>query len=574
MAWLDKPLTGRGEYATGSTASEATAGLVINEGGDMSETPAPDTAPPDQDEQRLAELGYKQELERSWGGFTNFAISFSIISILAGTFTTYGQAWNNGGPVAVVWGWAILSIFILIIGLNMSEIVSAYPTAGGIYYIAAKMGGPVWGWFTGWFNLIGLVGVVASVDYFAAQFLSITISLFNSDWAGGNPFDLKWVFLLYLILLTIHVILNLFPSHILAYWNNTSAFWHIGGPVIVVLLLIFAVSDHQSASFVFTQTINNSGFFSGDSGGPGFWFYVVPLGFLLTQYTITGFDASAHMSEETHGASKAAAQGIWRSIFYSAVGGWLLLVAFTFAATKTDVINGVVTDQGNFYGVGSVVTIFATSMGLAAFKVIMIISTIGQIFCAGSGMTSASRMMYAFSRDRATPGWRLWSKVNTSHAPVNATLAIAVACVIVALPALLGNEGGIPYAFLALVAITVIGLYIAYVIPIYLRWRMGDSFVPGPWTLGKKYKWMAPIAVIEVIVVCIYFSAPFSPLGIPWNDGFALDNGAVQYAPVVVFGVILVVGLWWLVSARKWFTGPISNVEKPVESTSTESAPS
>ena len=118
----------------------------------MSTTPAIH----DQDEQRLAELGYKQELNRSWSGFQNFAISFTIISILAGCFTTYGQAWNNGGPIAISWGWPLISIPILIIGFCMSELVSAYPTAGGIYWWASKLGGPGWGWFTGWFNLIGL----------------------------------------------------------------------------------------------------------------------------------------------------------------------------------------------------------------------------------------------------------------------------------------------------------------------------------------------------------------------------------------------------------------------------------
>src|SRR6185503_17841916 len=106
------------------------------------------------DEQRLAELGYKQELSRSWSGFQNF-------SILAGCFTTYGQAFNNGGPIAISWGWPLISIPILIIGFCMSELVSAYPTAGGIYWWAATMGKPVHGWFTGWLNLIGLVAVTA-----------------------------------------------------------------------------------------------------------------------------------------------------------------------------------------------------------------------------------------------------------------------------------------------------------------------------------------------------------------------------------------------------------------------------
>ncbi len=507
----------------------------------------------DEDAKRLAELGYKQELERSWGGLTNFAISFSIISILAGCFTTYYQAWNNGGPFAVTWGWLILSAFILIIALCLAEIVSAFPTAGGVYYWAATLGGPGWGWFTGWFNLIGLIGVVASVDYFCAQFVAITISLFDSSF---EPFKLTNVFIIFLVILAIHVTVNVFPSHVLKFWNNISAYWHIAGASIVALILIFDPEKHQSFDFVFTERFNNSGFFEGGISGAGYFLYIIPLGFLLTQYTITGFDSCGHLAEETKGAALGAAKGMWKSVFYSAIGGWILLLLFTFAATNTDVINGIKTDDPGFYGVGSVVTIFATSLSLAGFKAIMIIACVGQIFCGGSGMTSGSRMLFAFARDGAVPGSKFFAKVTASHAPRNATLGIAGASLVVTAPALVGNEAGIPWVFYALAAITVIGLYIAYGIPIYLRWRMGDAFKAGPWTLGSKYKWMAPIAIIEILVVCVYFSAPFSPLGIPGKEGFALNNGAVQYAPVVVFGVVLFAGIWWVVSARKWFKGP------------------
>ena len=179
--------------------------------------------------------------------------------------------------------------------------------------------------------------------------------------------------------------------------------WHVIGPsIIVVILLFFTLHGHQSVSFVFTERINNSGFFNGSNSGLGYWFYVLPLGFLLTQYTQTGYDACAHLSEETQSASKAAARGLWQAIFWSAVGGWILLLLFTFAATNVDFINNVNGD--NPYGAGYVVGIFASSLSIASFKIVMVIATIGQFFCAGSGMTSASRMMFAFSRDRAVPG--------------------------------------------------------------------------------------------------------------------------------------------------------------------------
>src|ERR1700688_2353071 len=131
------------------------------------------------DEQRLAELGYTQELKRGWSGFSNFAISFSIISVLAGCFTTYGQAFKNGGPIAISIAWPLISLLILAVAVSMSELASAMPTAGGIYYWASKLGGPGWGWFTGWFNLIGLVAVVASVDYVCASFLMNLLGLYN-----------------------------------------------------------------------------------------------------------------------------------------------------------------------------------------------------------------------------------------------------------------------------------------------------------------------------------------------------------------------------------------------------------
>src|ERR1044071_599889 len=133
----------------------------------------------DDDSARLAELGYKQDLQRAWSSFSNFAISFTIISVLAGCFTTYFVAWNNGGPIAISWGWPIICGLILLVAFSMAELVSKYPTAGGIYYWASTMGGPRWGWFTGWFNWVGLVGVVASVVYGSAQFTNPLFRLYG-----------------------------------------------------------------------------------------------------------------------------------------------------------------------------------------------------------------------------------------------------------------------------------------------------------------------------------------------------------------------------------------------------------
>src|SRR3954449_2433170 len=150
-------------------------------------------------------------------------------------------------------------------------------------------------------------------------------------------------------------------------------------------------------------------------------------------------------------------------------------------------------------------------MGTGWVKLILIIAAIGQVFCGMACMTSASRMMYAFSRDGAVPGWRIWRRVNERRIPFNAVMAVAVLALILTLPALKGNKDGVTVAFTAVVSIGVIGLYLAYVIPIFLRWRMRDAVERGPWTLGRKYKWMNVVAIVEVlIVVVIYFNSPFS----------------------------------------------------------------
>jgi amino acid transporter len=503
------------------------------------------------DEQRLAELGYKQELKRGWSGFSNFAISFSIISILAGCFTTYGQAWNNGGPVAISIGWPVISLMVLLVAFSMSELASAMPTAGGIYYWASKLGGPAWGWFTGWFNLIGLVAVTASVDYAAATFLNSTLSFYNLHLFGVNfattsvQSALHHTFVLFVLLLAIHALINIFSSHLVAMFTNVSVWWHVIGVMVIIVLLIAVPSHHQSFSFVFGHRNNASGF-----NHNMYWFYVLPVGFLLTMYTITGYDASAHISEETHDAAIAAPKGVWRSVFYSAVFGWAVLLALTFAATNTKAISA---------AGGASQSIIETALSSAAAKAVLVISTIGQIFCGMACLTSASRMTFAFSRDGAVPGHNLWRRLGRNRTPTWAVVFVAVFALIITIPAYKGNHAGLPVAFLAVTSISVIGLYIAYVIPVFLRWRMGDRFQAGPWTLGGKHKWVNMIAIVWVGLCVIIFSLPFTPAAVPFGKTFSWS--AFNYAPLITIVVIAAVTIWYLASARRTFKGPVRTID-------------
>jgi amino acid transporter len=507
------------------------------------------------DERQLADLGYKQELSRAWSSFTNFAISFTIISVLAGCFTNFSFAWNAGGPVGISIGWPILCGFVLLVALSMAELTSAMPTAGGPYWWAARLGGKGWSWFTGWFNIVGLVGIVAGVGYGAAFFLQATLSLYGLkilgiDFATTNPSTiLHENFLLFLIILVFYTAVNIFADRLLALFNNISVGWHVIGVLVIIGLIAFVPSQHSSLGFVFGHRLNNTGFHGGATGGLFFWLYVLPVGFILTMYTQTGYDASAHTAEETRGAAVAAAQGVWKSVFYSAIAGWAVLLALVFAATHVDAINTA--------GGGSI-PIIETALSSWAAKFVLIICTVGQLFCGAAGLTSASRTWYAFSRDRGIPGWNLFRRVNAQRVPMYAVLGVSIAALIITIPAYWGTKTGVPWAYFAITAICTVGLYLAYIIPVYLRLRQGDKFEPGPWTLGHRYKWVNIGAIGFVVLVVYALDIPTVPAGVPWNHGFTLTS--VNYSPLVLL-VGVIVAIWWQISAKDRYSGPVRTID-------------
>jgi amino acid transporter len=506
------------------------------------------------DERLLAKLGYKQELMRSWSGFSNFAISFSIISILAGCFTSFGLGWNNGGPAAIAWGWPIVSVFILITGLCLAELVSAYPTSGGIYWWASKLGGAKAGYYTGWLNLIGLIAILASVAYGCATFLDLTLGTLSSSWLAG--YSLKRTFVMFVIILAASAIINIFSSHLLAIINNISVWWHVAGAAAVVLILILVPEHHASLADVFAKTINNTGIFGGDKGW-GWLLFVLPISAILTQYTITGYDASAHLSEETKSAANAAAKGIWQSIFYSGIGGWILLLSFLFAVQNADDVSA----KG-----GGVAAIFSQAMGSTWVVTVLFISTAGQFFCTTACQTSTSRMLFAFSRDRAVPGHQWWSKVSSSRVPANGVIITALIAAVITLPALVsvnitvnGQQVPTPVAFFAVVSIGVVGLYLCFAVPIYHRWKVGDSFDQGSWNLRGHWRWMAPIAIAEIVITSIIALLPYSNTGMPWDPSFEWKY--VNYTPILVGGTLFLLWVYWHLSVKKWFTGPVRQID-------------
>ncbi|HEX9032885.1 MAG TPA: amino acid permease [Streptosporangiaceae bacterium] len=476
------------------------------------------------DEEMLHKLGYAQELMRRMSGFSNFAVSFTIISILSGCLTLYYFGMTTGGPAEIVWGWPIVGIMTLFVGLAMAEVCSSYPTAGGLYYWAAKLArnkGPAWSWFTGWFNFLGQVAVTAGIDFGAAffinAFLNIQFGLGLAHWE---------TIVIFALVLLVHGLLNQFGIKLVARLNDISVWWHILGVLIIVGALTFAPSHHQSASFVFTKIVNMTGWHS--------TLYVILIGLLLAQYTFTGYDASAHMTEETHNAATSGPRGIVMSIVVSLFAGWVLLIGLTFAIQNYTTEVGAVVPPAQ---------IFVDAIGATGGKLLLLIVIGAQLFCGMSSVTANSRMIYAFSRDGALPGSATWHKVNhRTRTPTNAIWLAAVGALILGLPYLWNGT-----AYAAVTSIAVIGLYIAYVLPTFLRLRQGESFQRGPWHLGRWSYIVGWIAVVWVAVITILFMLPtISPI--------TVSN--FNYTIVAVAVVLGFAWIYWAVSAKNWFTGP------------------
>jgi len=483
------------------------------------------------DEQRLHELGYAQELMRRMSGFSNFAVSFTIISILSGCLTLFYFGMEEGGPAIIVWGWPIVGIFTLLVGLSMAEVCSSFPTAGGLYYWAAKLSprhGPVWSWFTGYFNFLGQVAITAGIDFGAALFINFLFSL----WFNFSVTTHWHTIVIYACVLLLHGMLNQFGIRLVALLNNVSVWWHITGVLLIVAVMIFGLkagAHHESAKYVFTDLENLSGFHVG-------WWYILPVGLLMAQYTFTGYDASAHMTEETHNAARSGPRGIVMSILISLIAGWILVIGITFAIQKA-----------NYTGEATAVVapgqIWIDAIGRTGAELLLLVAIGAQLFCGMSSVTANSRMIYAFSRDGALPGSRIWHVVNKrTRTPTNAIWLAAGGALILGLPYLWNSA-----AYGAVTAIATIGLYVAYVAPTYLRLRQGSNFQRGPWHLGRWSYVIGWIAVVWVVFIFFLFMLPqFGPIG----------YSTFNYTCIAVAVVIGYATLTWLLSARHWFTGP------------------
>lgn len=215
----------------------------------------------DADTLRLEALGYKQEMKRKFSRLTNYGVALSVVSVSSGLSSLFAYGMITGGPVVMVWAWILVSIFTLCVTIGMAEICSAYPTSGGLYYWAGilvpEKYKPVASWFTGWFNLIGQFAVTAAIDFGLSLLIASVISVgVDLQWSP-RPFH---IVLINLGIVATHGICNSMGSTLLKWLTHISVWWQLLAPIVVSLALLIGMkSDHQNATFVFTQFENYTG---------------------------------------------------------------------------------------------------------------------------------------------------------------------------------------------------------------------------------------------------------------------------------------------------------------------------
>lgn len=456
------------------------------------------------DSGELAKLGYSQELLRSMGPFQNFALSFSIISILTGAVTLYGDGLKWGGPLVMTVGWPLVALFTMFIAASLAELASAFPTAGALYHWASILGGPGAGWATAWLNTLGQFAVTAAIDFGLAQFLAPLIGL-EATRANVLP--------LFTALLVSHAVLNHFGVRLVSALNTVSAWYHVAGVLIVVgAVIIFA--PKQPLSFLLTSYTHDS-----TTLLPGFL-----IALLQPAWTFTGYDASAHVSEETLDASRNAPRGIILAVGASAIAGWVMLLAVTLAIQN-------VPEQAA--AANPFISVLHTSMGSIGTALVWV--CVGAMwFCGLASVTSNSRMLYAFARDGGLPFSKTLARVSPKFQSPH--IAVWVSVTMAFLITVWSED-----AYNLMAALSTVALYGSYALPILMGLLARKKGWPrkGPWHLGKYSSLVNIVALAWVTFMLVVMSLP--------------PNGK---AGLTFLGTLALLVVAWFGGVRAHFKGP------------------
>jgi amino acid transporter len=467
------------------------------------------------DSHDLSRFGYAQELFREMGGFSNFAISFSIISILTGAVTLYGYGLDLGGPREMTLGWPIATLFTLALAASMAELCSAFPTSGAMYHWASGLGSAGIGWFVACLNIIGLIAAQAGIDYSCAQFILPFLQL---------PVSPRNVFIVFALILAMHGLLNQYGVKLVAWLNDASVSVHIAGVIAIVVGLLF-FAKLQPASFLLTTSPHPS------IRAPYLWLFL--LGLLQAQWTYTGFDGSAHMAEETENARRTAPWGIVLSVAVSGVAGYALLLALTLGIHSVPAALEAKDAQGN--AVPAAIAILSSALGARVGVALAGLASMAMWFCGLACVSSASRAVYALARDGGLPKSRYFARVDKHHGTPGPAIWLIVAATVF----VMAWAGAVPIV----TSLSTVALYLAYVIPVILGFRARNRAQPWTthclWSLKGWGRFFNLVAIVYTVLISAVLIMPPN-----------------QLAGKTLAGVIAFLLIMYWFTVRRDFGGP------------------
>eukprot|EP00775_Hariotina_reticulata_P000773 gene773-1085_t len=476
------------------------------------------------------------------------------MSVLTSITASFSTGLTYGGPVVCVWGWVVVSVFQLCVGLGMAELASAYPTSGGMYYWQYRLSGPYGGpfacWLTGWLNLLGQIAAVSAVAFLLSELIITMACLTNT--AGGGPgifFTPAQHLGTYAGCLVLVALVNSGGMRLLTLCTQAGAAMHLAGITVLAIMVPAMATQHQSAKFVFTHFE----IAQAEEAGITNYVNIVVLGLLLPAFSYTGMDGPAHMSEETEGASMAPAKAILTGITVMFFGGLSLIIALLFSLESIPRV----LDENSEAGGNAVAQILYDAanqrFGTPTVGVgLLVIVILGVFFCCVATMTYVSRILFCYARDRAVPLSSWWIKVDKgTKAPIAAVWGVATGAFCLGLPML-----GSFTAFSAILSLSTVTLIVVYVSPTTARITWGrKKFTPGPFNLGI---WAYPIgaaATLFALFCAVIFSLP---------TAMPVDAENLNYAAMLFIGTCVVSTITFYFpkyGAYKWFKGPVHEVD-------------
>ncbi|KAA1088448.1 hypothetical protein PGT21_007411 [Puccinia graminis f. sp. tritici] len=494
----------------------------------------------DQDDVELAKLGYKSEFAREFGNFSTISFAFSIMGLCSSVTSTFNTPMLSGGPASVVWCWLLGSVMCFGFGTSIAELVSAYPTSGGLYsasaYLVPRRYRPFVGFTVGWLNILGQIAGVASTEFALSEMIWAAYTLMRND--DFSPSKSQTVGL-YVGLLVLHGLLNCLATKALAGITKSFIFINLTGTMAMIIGLLATTPDKHDASYIFTKVTDQTGW-----GNDGLAFL---LGLLSVQWTMTDYDATAHISEEVKRAAIAAPVAIFVAVAGTGLFGFVLNIVLVMCSGNIDINN-----RGGRSEM-IVANILYRNLGPTWFAVVWSVICLNSFSVVLTALQANSRTIFSFSRDGGLPDRGIFSRLSAQKVPVYAVWSVIIVSILMGLLKFASTV-----ALNAIFSLCTIALDSSYAIPIAMKLIYMDhpevQFKPGPFSLGRGTPLMWFVNLLSLAWVSFVVVILALPTVVPVT---ALN---MNYASVITFIVLSLSTTWYLTSARHWYVGPKSNL--------------